>query len=174
MTLASSMGSPAIISGPATAQEFGPFSAVVAPTEARFTFPIPKKEIWKWNREGTRVDAREFQWEIMVKNAGVTYAFGYSIYKYQHSKPTEGSFRELIAHGQETLWKVKENGSASAIREAGIWVRPEEDDRLVIWVLDKSTRDELFSTRPDSVTFRWMTPESGAQSRTVRITYTDS
>lgn len=149
-----------------------PYTAVVGPVRARFTFPLPERDTWSWDQPVTEARSQEYQWEVEVTNAGETFVFGYSHFKQPNPRPQEGDLWSLIGHGQASVWRKTSEGS-SLFTEASVQVRPEGADRLVVWIDDSWTRAQLFGENPDSVTFLWKLLGEAPQSVRVPVTYVD-
>ena len=150
-----------------------PYAAVVTRSEARFVFPVPERDTWPIDLPETPNNAQEYAWEIEVQNEGQEYRFGYSRYKHPSSAQREVGSSELLGtQGQVNVWKI--DTIASTMPAAGVYLESIAADRIAIWITDAETVNELFSGRPDSVTFHWHTPLDTAGSRRVAVSYLEN
>ena len=121
----------------------------------------------------TRSCAREYTWQVSVKNGDATYEFGYSLFKKPGSHTQSGDLAALIKAGQESLWQVYKNGprrTGGVIRDAGVSISP-EGDNVVIRVKGKENVERLFSSRPKTVTFQMRTEGKREKTKKVKVTY---
>jgi hypothetical protein len=150
-----------------------PFAAVVGPEEAKFIIPVGKRDKWKWFLDSTRVNLREYAWQVAVKNGDDSYEFGYSLFKKLGSTQQSGDLPALIKAGQQSLWQVSNSSpgrSGLVISNAGVSVET-DGESVIIMIKGKENVDRLFSSRPEKVTFEMRTEAKRPKTKTVKITY---
>jgi hypothetical protein len=151
----------------------GPYTAVVKKDEARFTLPAPQRPEWKWRRPETRENAQEYRMDVTVRNEGTEYTFGFYVWKRAGARPGKGSFSDLLAAGQKSVFGRDASGRGfSLIRDAGVKVG-ERGDTLLITVSGRENVARLFSGKPAEVTFKIVVPEADPVWKTVPVTYQD-
>ena len=154
----------------APAQDVAQFTAVVGKSEASLSLPVQSRDRWSWNQRGTRDNAREYRMDVTVKNDGKEYTFGFYLWKHPGASPKSGSFSDLIAAGQKSLFERTEPGKMTIVRDAKVRVKS-KGDRIVITVRGDKDLQRLFSSRPAEVIFKIKYPDEAEISQTVPIVY---
>ncbi len=60
---------------------------------AKFTFPLPAKNDFKWNQEQTKDNAQEYAWQVSLEGSNLKckYKFGVYLFKFPGAKEIKGS-----------------------------------------------------------------------------------
>jgi hypothetical protein len=148
------------------------FSALVLPSRAQFVIPLTPRGRWQWHTDNIRDNAREYQMSVSVRNNGITYFFGFYIWKYPGSRPHQGDIKALVRAGQSSLFQNMDPHHNVIIKGAGVTLEP-HSDRLVVKITGKENVARLFSGRPPEVTFDLVIPEEQAISKKVAVEYRD-
>lgn len=160
-----------LVSGQSTsAQTDLSYSASVQPGEAVFTMPVPVKPRWSWRRPETADNAQEYRMDVTIKNEGVAYTFGFYLWKHSSSRTGSGSFKDLIAAGQRSVFKRTEPGRMSILKDVSVKLTV-KDNSLVISIGGTENVKHLFSGRPAEAIFKITIPEESPVSQTVPIVY---
>lgn len=158
-------------------------SVVVQYDYIKFVFDVDRKDTWKWFEETTRTGVLEYQWSAGFQLKNNHYRAAFNLFKYPDTKPSSGSFEELIDAGQVNLWKVELGEPESAtsrlavITGAGTLVRgaeivaSTENNRLVLLLKEPSIVEEFVSLKPDSVSYSTKTPRTNFESVKLPVTY---
>lgn len=152
------------------AQDGSQFTAVVGKSEASFSLPVQQRARWSWNQPGTRDNAREYQMDMTLKNEDKEYTFGFYLWKHPGASPKSGTFSDLIAAGQKSLFERSQSRLMTIVRDANVRVK-NEGDHLVITVRGDKDLQRLFSSRPSEVIFKIKYPDEAPISQTVPIVY---
>jgi hypothetical protein len=107
---------------------------------------------------------------VSVRNNGITYYFGFYMWKYPGSKPQEGDLKDLVRGGQSSLFENKDPHHNVIIKNAGIKVEP-HSDKLIVKVTGKENVERLFSSHPAEVTFNISIPQEQGVSKIVAVEY---
>lgn len=145
-------------------------SAVVNSSSATFTIQIKPHDRWTWCRADTRDNMMEYRIDVTVKNAGDEYTFGFYLWKRPGSSPGSGSFNDLLAKGQKSLFQRSESRLMTTVRDAEVKVKTKED-KVVISLHSKKDLQRLFSSKPTEVVIKTKIPGEPESSQTVSITY---
>jgi hypothetical protein len=148
------------------------FSALVLPSQAQFVIPLTPRARWQWHADNIRDNAREYQMSVSVRNNGITYSFGFYVWKYPGSQPHEGDIKALVRAGQSSLFQNKDPHHNVIIKNAGVTLEP-HSDRLVVKITGKENVARLFSGRSPEVTIDLVIPEVQAISKKVAVEYRD-
>ena len=146
------------------------YSARVKKDEARFTMPVPAREVWKWRVPETRERAREYMLAVRVHSGDAAYTFGFYLWKFPGSSQGSGRFSSLLAAGQKSLFERRTPGQNIMVRDADVRVK-QDKDQLVITVVGRRNVERLFSGRPAEVTFMTELPGEPPSARTIAVTY---
>ncbi|HSB26205.1 MAG TPA: hypothetical protein VLE19_00045 [Pyrinomonadaceae bacterium] len=112
----------------------------------------------------------EYRIDVTVKNAGDEYTFGFYLWKRPGSSPGSGSFNDLLAKGQKSLFQRSESRLMTTVRDAEVKVKTKED-KVVISLHSKKDLQRLFSSKPTEVVIKTKIPGEPESSQTVSITY---
>ena len=146
------------------------YTATVKKDEARFTMPVPARDVWRWRVPETREHAREYMLGVKVVNEGQEYSFGFFLWKSPGSTQGAGRFSSLLEAGQKSIFARTSAGRNTIIRDAFVKAR-QEGGRLVITVSGRKNVARLFSGRPAEVTFQTQLPGEALTSQTVPVVY---
>jgi hypothetical protein len=150
----------------------GPYTATVKSDEARFTLPAPQRPEWKWRQPETKENAQEYRMDVSVKNGGSDFTFGFYLWKRGGAKPGTGSFSELLAAGQQSVFERSSAARGfSLVPDGGVNVS-ERGDTLLITISGRKNVARLFSGRPAYVTFKLVVPGE-AKSNLIPVKYED-
>jgi hypothetical protein len=61
-------------------QDATQFSAVVTKPEAVFSLPVQSRSRWSWNQPDTADNKQEYRMDVIVKNEGREYTFGFYLW----------------------------------------------------------------------------------------------
>jgi hypothetical protein len=151
------------------AQAREPYSALVAPTEARVVFPVAVLGEWEWCRAETSNLALEYRWTATVQNGEHAYTFGFFLFKCLRSGPTRGTFDTLLKGGQLGVTELNQIGGRF-LQEAKVGAVASAT-HLALVVNDAKTLRLLFSERPTHATLRTRLPGTQDMIREVPIVY---
>lgn len=125
---------------------------------AKFTFPLPAKNEFKWNQQQTKDDSLEYTWQVSLEGSDLKYKYKFGVYlfKFPGAKEIKGSLNKLFKMAQFTVWEINPN---SFREDLPIDVHI-ETDKIVIIVSDKATMKALLSNKPTIAHFMVDTPYS--------------
>ena len=146
------------------------YSATVSKSEAVFVMPIEVRDKWTWQRADTRPNAQEYRMDVTLKNEDKEYTFGFYLWRRANARSTSGSFNDLIAAGQKSLFERSESRLMTIIHGADVKVKV-KDNRLEISVHRGDDLKRLFSSHPTEVTFKIKYPDSPEVMQKVSIVY---
>ncbi len=134
-------------------------TAIVRGDTAEFSFQLPNRETWTWNRSETEDNYQEYTWEISLtgKEDKSTYNFGVYLFKYPQSKEVKGSIDKLIYKAQTSVWDQSLSTRDDLNIESYV-----QSGKLILKVSNKKTFSELFSQRPTIAHCRANTPYADA------------
>ena len=146
------------------------FSATVSKSEAVFVMPVEVRDRWEWQRADTRPNAREYRMDVTLKNEDKEYTFGFYLWRRAGARSGSGSFKDLIAAGQKSLFERSESRLMTIIHGADVKVKT-KDNRLEISVHDGNDLKRLFSGHPTEATFKIKYPDAPEVIQKVPIVY---
>jgi hypothetical protein len=146
-------------------------TAIVKADEAQFTLPAPQQRELKWRQPETKDNTQEYRMDVTVKNGGTEYTFGFYLWKRAGAEPAQGSFSELLAAGQKSLFERPPSASGLAlVPNAGLKVS-ERSDTLLITISGRNNVARLFSGKPSDVTFTITVPGHSPRRELVPVRY---
>jgi hypothetical protein len=162
------------------------FKATVTADEARFIFPVGKKDHWEWNVKRVspgRVDYVDYTWMVQIpRNPPYdrdTFGFSHIIPRqnWNDGQPQGGDFAALIAAGtvRGTLIRAMPPSpdGARAIRSTdfpGVSVQ-QACESVVVLITGKENVQSIFSLRPEKVKFVAVQPGNPEVSEDVSVNY---
>lgn len=146
------------------------YAAIVKEGEARFTLPVPQRPEWRWRRNETKENAREYAFDVRVVNEGREYAFGLYLWRFPGATPGRGSFSSLIDAGQKSLFERVSNGHMVKVPDIPVKVK-RDGERLVIIVSGRKNVARLFSGRPAEVKVTTLILDEPPVTQTVPVNY---
>jgi hypothetical protein len=154
----------------APAQASDQFSATVSKSEAVFVMPFEERDKWFWRRADTRPNQQEYRMDVTLKNQDKEYTFGFYLWKRADARPGSGSFKDLIAAGQKSLFERSASGLMTIVRDADVKVKV-KDNHLEISLKDSADLQRLFSGHPTEAIFKIKYPDAPEVSQKVTIVY---
>jgi hypothetical protein len=151
-------------------QDATQFSAVVTKTEAVFSLPVQSRSRWSWNQPDTADNKQEYRMDVIVKNEGREYTFGFYLWKRHSAKAGSGSLDDLISKGQKSLFERTDQRLMTIVRDADVKVK-RKDDLVVITIHARKDMERLFSSKPAEATFKIKYPGEQEIRQTIPIVY---
>lgn len=157
------------------------FKAIVTADEARFIFPVGKKDRWEWNvmEGGTPNQGKlDYVWQVQIaggwqKENGIILGF----YHESKGQPQRGDFSTLIASGQVAGVRANKvpipGGPHYATNITGLTGVSVQliCESVVIFVNGKENVQNVVLSQPEQVRFRAEQPGTAPRGEDVSVTY---
>lgn len=129
--------------------ETGEYSARIYNKKAIFEFSIPVRDKWEWY---SFAKGQEYSWNVVIDK----YSIGFFLFCPSGTiMPESGSFQELLAAGQFSVFESEANGTCSVIQGIDISGKVnKEGNMLIIEVLGEDIVQNIFSSKPKSCRFK--------------------
>jgi len=108
--------------------------------------------------------------DVIVKNDGNEYSFGFYLWKYHGAASASGDLSDLISAGQKSLFERTSSRLMTIVKDAKVKVTL-KGDAVVISLRDKHYIKRLFSSKPVDVLIKVKIPGDPDISETVPVTY---
>lgn len=153
------------------AEEASP-SATVSAQLGQFYFPI-KNITRQWEWQAAPANACEYNWSVSLPLGDETYQLGFSRFCVDPKAKEVGTFEELIASGQVSIWKKNAKGGASLEQSLTRITAKRQGDGLLIELKEPKLLAKLLAERPATLGFEsvYGTYPSAPQRDEVTVNY---
>jgi hypothetical protein len=142
---------------------------VVTPSAATVDFQLPERETWHWNAADTPRDWTEYEWQVYVGDEeGPRHTLGFLLFRHSDAVPAAGTTAQLIEAGQADLWTVDASGGR---RHPAAVDAEFAEGRLRVRLRDQRAVQEVFGSRPATVTLNVRIPGEPAHRSRVPVRY---
>lgn len=151
--------------------------AIVSSSEAEFMFPVDTKSKWKWNFNENASMAKDYEWEVMIKNAEVSYDFYLINKRSGNDIQVQGYFSELAKNLMSGGGYFKEGEGHTRLKNLQIETKVKEGSLSMILkgeIVKRVFSDKNSSSRPQEALLRFTAfREKLEEPKEVTIEYKD-